>query len=155
MKDVAKTREFKIFVKDVKARIREAQYAALKVVNRELIQLYWDIGKMIVLKQDELGWGKAVVENLANDLQKEFPDVRGFSSQNLWYMRKFYTEYSNSKKLQPLVGEISWSKNIIVFSKCKNEIEREFYMQSTKKFGWSKDVLIHQIDNKTFKKPGK
>ena len=152
MKDVVGTKEFKSFVKDVKARIREAQYTALKAVNKELINLYWDIGKMIVKKQDDLGWGKGVVQSLSNDLQQEFPGVTGFSSQNLWYMRQFYLEYHKNIKLQPLVGEISWTKNMVILSKCKDEVEREFYMVSTMKFGWSKDVLIHQIDNKTYEK---
>ncbi len=152
MKDIECTKEFKNFVKDIKNRILEAQYEALKAVNKELLHLYWGIGKMIVEKQDESGWGKAVVQSLSNDLQKEFPGVAGFSSQNLWYMRQFYVEYCKNAKLQPLVGEISWTKNLVILGKCKNLLEREFYIVSTKKFGWTKDVLIHQIDNKTYEK---
>ena len=93
---------------EVKERIRSAQYAALKAVNKELVGLYWDIGRMIAERQKTEGWGKSVVQQLAADLQTEFPGVRGFSVQNLWYMRQFYLEYHNVPKLQPLVGEISW-----------------------------------------------
>ena len=92
---------------DIKTRIRSAQYEALRAVNRELIVLYWDIGKMIVTRQKKDGWGKSIVESLAQDLQKEFPCMKGFSTQNLWYMRQFYVEYHQNNKLQPLVGEIS------------------------------------------------
>jgi hypothetical protein len=73
-----------------KGRIRAAQYEALKAVNKELIALYWDIGRMIVERQQETSWGKSVVENLAKDLQTEFPGIQGFSARNIWRMRDFY-----------------------------------------------------------------
>ncbi len=138
------------FLANIKDRIREAQHKALRAVNKELIQLYWDIGKMIVEQQSKYGWGKAVVKNLAKDLQKEFPGISGLSPSNLWRMRNFYIAYSSNKKLAPLVREISWSHNIIIFEKCKDNLEREFYIKMTIKFGWSKNVLIHQIENKTY-----
>lgn len=140
------------FVRKIKERIRSAQYDAFKAVNKEHIALYWDIGKMIVDKQEKLGWGKSVVENLSLDLQKEFPGVAGYSVQNLWYMRQFYLEYYFNTKLQPLVGEVSWAKHIIIFSKCKDDLEREFYIRMTRKMGWSKTVLIHQIEIQTYEK---
>src|SRR3990172_4297597 len=139
MKAIIST-EYKIFFKEIKDRIYKAQYDALKAVNKELINLYWDIGKSIVEKQDKLGWGKAVVETLAKDLQKEFPGIQGFSAQNLWRMRQFYKKYAGNEKLSPLVREISWTKNVIIFMQCKNALEREFYIKMTKKFGWTKDV---------------
>ncbi|MFO0795009.1 MAG: PDDEXK nuclease domain-containing protein [Candidatus Brocadiaceae bacterium] len=108
------TAEYKTFFKEIKERIYKAQYDALKSVNKELINLYWDIGKSIVAKQKELGWGKSVVETLAKDLQKEFPGMQGFSSQNLWNMRQFYSSYKDNPKLQPLVGEISWTKDVLI-----------------------------------------
>ena len=137
---------------EVKERIRSAQYAALKAVNKELVGLYWDIGKMIAERQKTEGWGKSVVQQLAADLQAEFPGVRGFSIQNLWYMRQFYLEYHNVPKLQPLVGEISWAKNLVIMARCKDPLEREFYIRMTRKFGWSKNVLIHQIENQSYEK---
>ena len=90
---VVVTAEYKTFLKEIKERIYKAQYDALKAVNKELINLYWDIGRSIVAKQDALGWGKAIVETLAKDLQKEFPGIQGFSSANLWRMRNFYLSY--------------------------------------------------------------
>jgi predicted nuclease of restriction endonuclease-like (RecB) superfamily len=140
------------FLRDVKQRIRSAQYEALKSINKELIRLYWDIGKAIVGRQKKHGWGKSVVETLAQDLQIEFPGMQGFSVQNLWYMRQFYSEYSQNEILQPLVGEISWAKHLIIMGKCKDGLEREFYIRMTRKFGWSKNILAHQIENQNYEK---
>ena len=137
---------------EVKERVRSAQYAALKAVNAELVGLYWDIGRMIVERQGVEGWGKSVVERLSADLRQEFPGVGGFSVQNLWYMRQFYSEYQGNERLQPLVGEIAWAHNLAIMSKCKDPLEREFYIRMTRKFGWSKHVLIHQIDNQSYEK---
>jgi predicted nuclease of restriction endonuclease-like (RecB) superfamily len=144
--------DYETFLAEIKERIRQSQYDALKAVNKELIKLYWDIGKMIVEKQKKYGWGKSIVENLARDLQKEFPGMRGLSSRNLWYMRDFYLTYKDKPKLQPLVAEISWTHNIIIMERCKDDLEREFYIRMSRKFGWSKNVLIHHIENKTYEK---
>jgi predicted nuclease of restriction endonuclease-like (RecB) superfamily len=114
--------------------------------------LYWDIGKKIVEKQDEFGWGKSIVENLSTDLRSSFPGIAGFSSGNLWRMRTFFLRYCGNQKLAPLVREISWAKNIIIMEKCKNDFEKEFYIKMVKKFGWTKDVLINQIENKSYEK---
>jgi predicted nuclease of restriction endonuclease-like (RecB) superfamily len=139
------------FIADIKQKVRQAQYEALKAVNVQLINLYWEIGKSIAEKQSE-NWGKAIVPTLSNELQNEFPGIGGFSTTNLWLMAQFYSEYHAVEFLQPLVGEISWSKHIAILNKCKNNQERQFYILSTKKFGWTKNVLIHQIENKTFEK---
>jgi len=143
---------YREFVTEIKSRIREAQYSALKVVNKELIGLYWDIGKGIIERQEKYSWGKAVVEKLAFDLQKEYPGIQGFSTRNLWNMRNFYFSYRDKIKLQPMVAEISWAKNLAVMEKCKDDQEREFYIRMTRKFGWTKSVLIHQIENKSYEK---
>ena len=143
---------YKELFRDIKQLIHVAQYEALKVVNKELISLYWNIGEMITLRQVGDTWGKSVVERLSKDLQLEFPGIKGFSVQNLWYMRQFYNEYSNDKNLQPLVGEISWTKNIIIISKCKDSQEREFYLRMTRKYGWTKTVLRQKIESQTFEK---
>lgn len=105
--------EYLDFRNEITARIRSAQYEALKVVNKEMIALYWEIGKRITEQQAALGWGKSVVENLSRDIQKEFPGIKGFGVSNMWDMARFYTEYQSNEILQPLVGEISWSKHIV------------------------------------------
>jgi DUF1016 N-terminal domain len=85
--------DYRYFLIEVKQRIRSAQYEALKAVNKELIALYWDIGAMIVFRQQEASWGRSVVEQLAKDLQAEFPGISGFSAANLWRMRLFYETF--------------------------------------------------------------
>ena len=138
------------FLKEVKNQIKNAQYNALKSVNKALIELYWNIGKSIVEKQSELGWGKSIVSNLSTDLQKEFPGVKGLSESNLWRMKNFYSAYFENLKLAPLVREISWTNNIAIFEKCKDDLEREFYIKMCIKNKWSKNVLIHQIELKAY-----
>ncbi len=143
---------YKAFLSYIKDRIYRSQYEALRAVNKELIDLYLDIGSSIYKKQEEFGWGKSIVENIASDLQKEFPGIKGFSSRNIWNMRNFYQFYKANEKLQPLVAEISWTKNLIIMQKCKDNDEQYFYLEMTKKFGWTKNVLIHQIENRSFEK---
>ena len=104
---------------EVKRRVREAQYQALRAVNKEMMALYWDIGHLIAERQTGRTWGKSVVEKLAADLRLEFPGVKGFSVQNLWYMRQLFLAYSGNEKLQPLVGEISWAKNLVIMGRSK------------------------------------
>jgi predicted nuclease of restriction endonuclease-like (RecB) superfamily len=145
-------KEYFSFLSEIKEKITASQYAALKAVNKELISLYWDLGKRIVEQQEKHNWGKSIVETLAKDLQKEYPGIKGFSSANLWRMRNFYLHYRDNEKLAPLVREISWTKNLIILEKCKDNLEREFYIKMTKKFGWSKNILIHQLESKAYER---
>ena len=144
--------DYATLLAEVKERVRAAQYAALKAVNTELIALYWDIGKLIAARQQGASWGKSVVEKLADDLRHEFPGLTVFSARNLWYMRNFYAAYSPSEKLQPLVAEIGWTHNLIILERCKDDLEREYYIRMTRKFGWTKVVLLHQIENQNYEK---
>ncbi len=144
--------DYATFLIEIKSRIRQGQLQALRAVNNGLLTLYWDIGESIHRKQDALGWGKSVVETLARDIQCEFPGQNGFSAANLWLMRQFYVEYRDSPILEPLVREISWAKNVLIMKRCKDLLEREFYLRATARFGWTKAVLQHQIDNKSYEK---
>jgi predicted nuclease of restriction endonuclease-like (RecB) superfamily len=139
-------------VADATARVQSGQLAAFRAVNKELIELYWDLGKMIVERQQRYGWGNSVVEWLAKDLQKTFPRTAGFSKTNLWRIRAFYLAYCQDKFLPPLVGEIGWSHNYVIIEKCKDPNARLFYIHQTKRNGWTKNVLIHQIENQSFEK---
>jgi predicted nuclease of restriction endonuclease-like (RecB) superfamily len=145
----ALNKDYKTFFTEIKEKIYKAQYEAMKQVNKALIKLYWDIGKSIVEKQQIHKWGKSVVEKLAEDLQAEFPGMNGLSSRNVWRMRMFYVEY---EKLPPMVAEISWSHNILIIEKCKEENERKFYIGMSKKYGWTKNVLIHHVEGKSYEK---
>jgi predicted nuclease of restriction endonuclease-like (RecB) superfamily len=93
-----------------------------------------------------------VVERLSADLRTEFGEKSGFSVQNLWYMRKFYREYKDAPNIQPLAGEIAWTKNTLILDRCIEPLQREFYLRATARFGWTRRVLEHQIDNQTYEK---
>jgi predicted nuclease of restriction endonuclease-like (RecB) superfamily len=146
------TPEFITFVAEIKAMIQDAQYQALRSVNRYRIELYWSIGKLIIEKQQQYNWGKKVVESLSFALQMEYPGEPGYSSANLWRMRNFYLAYQASEILAPLVREIGWAHNLHIFEKCKDPLQREFYIRMTQKYGWTKNVLINHIENQTYEK---
>ena len=146
------TNEYALLLAEVKERIRAAQYAAFRAVNKELVALYWDIGRMISERQIAGVHGDAVVEQLASDLRMEFPAVSGFSRRNVFYIREFYLAYRDLPKVQPLVAQIGWTHNLIVLQRCHEPHEREFYIRMTKKFGWTKNVLIHQVENQSYEK---
>ncbi|MCC6123939.1 MAG: DUF1016 family protein [Pirellulales bacterium] len=144
--------DYRSLLTEIKDRIKASQYAALKSVNKALVGLYWDIGRAINERQLAGLHGDAVVKRLANDLQIEFAGVAGFSWRNLFNMRDLYLSYCNKPKLQPLVANVGWTHNLIIIQRCSDPLEREFYLRMTKKFGWSKNVLIHQIENQSYEK---
>lgn len=138
-------KEYIKFLNEIKSRIVTARIQAIRSVNKELINLYWDIGKSIVERQKQFGWGKSVVEQLSRDLTNEYANFEGFSRDNLWRMRMFYLEYKDEQKLAQLVPELPWGHNILIMQKVKNIKEREYYITSSIKFGWSRNVLLNQI----------
>lgn len=148
MAKLSLSREYKQFLATIKEKVYQSQYRAMKQVNKALISLYWEIGQSIVEKQKQNNWGKSVVESLATDLQKEFPGMQGWSVANLWRMRKFYLAYKNDTKLAPLVREIGWSHNVVIFEKIKQPLLRHFYIAMCRHYGWTRNVLDHQIEAK-------
>ena len=144
--------EYESLLDEIKELIYRKQYNTIKAINLETINLYWEIGKEIYRQQQQNGWGKSVVNVLSDELQKEFPGAKGYSAANLWRMRNFYLNYRDSEKLAPLVREISWSNNVVIMEKCKDELEREFYLQMTKRFGWTKRILTNYIESQTYEK---
>jgi predicted nuclease of restriction endonuclease-like (RecB) superfamily len=195
----ANSDEYLRFLNDIKSRIKSARIKAARLVNRELIDLYWNIGKIIVERQEQHGWGKAIVETLSKDIRKEFPGISGYSPDNLWRMRQFYLEYSATQILGQLVPElvqlvkreskttknkflfleqpvpeiqhapgkktevgevkkewvlqvikhlvagIPWGQNLLIMKKVKDIHARLYYIISTARCGWSRDVLLNQI----------
>ena len=109
--------------------IRATRSRVLQSVNAELIDLYWQIGKHISYKVAESDWGKSVVAELANFIAQNEPSARGFSDKNLWRMKQFYETYKDSPKLSALVREISWTNNLAIMSRCKTDVEKEFYLR--------------------------
>ncbi|MBT3194624.1 MAG: DUF1016 domain-containing protein, partial [Verrucomicrobia bacterium] len=108
--------------------------------------------RLIVQRKMAAKHGQAVAEQLATDLRTEFPGVSGFSRRNIFYMKELYVAYADLPKVQPLVAQIAWSHNLVIMQRCKDPVEREFYIRTTRKFGWSKNVLIHQIENQSYEK---
>jgi len=152
---IIKNSEFKTFIEDIKKRIYSAKNRAVLSANRFMIELYFDIGREIVDRQERYGWGKSIVEEMSRELKDEFGERSGYSTQNLWYMRQFYIAYKDYPNLQQLVGEISWSANILIFSKCKNIKEREYYIKKSIEFGWNRNVLMHHIKTDLYNRDNK
>ena len=142
-------------IKNLKQEISKALIRAHLAVNKELIVLYWNIGKLILERQNKEKWGSKVIQNISDDLRKEFPAMKGLSYQNLSYMRQFFAEYNNDQILQQAVGEIPWSHNIIIFSKLKNINQRIWYAQQTIENGWSRNVLSLQIKSNLHERSAK
>ncbi|MCU0376108.1 MAG: PDDEXK nuclease domain-containing protein [Chitinophagaceae bacterium] len=109
-----------------------------------------EIGKEVSEKVKQEKWGKSVVEQLSKDLQTEFPGIRGFSARNIWRMKTFYEVYKPNQFLPPLVAEIGWVQNCLIIERCKNDIQREYYLLKTKQMGWSKADLIDKINKNHF-----
>lgn len=156
MTDLTFSEDYKVFLENIKTTIRTAQVRAALAANETLIRLYWEIGKNIVAKQEALGWGASVVEQLAIDLKREFPDASGYSRTNIFYFQRFYQYYKDaSEKVQQLVVQIPWGHNILIFRKIKDLKAAEFYLLSTIENGWSRNILDLQIDTQLHERQGK
>ena len=143
------------FFEELKERICNAQVRAALAINRELILLYWQIGADILNRQQQQKWGAKVIDNLAADLRKAFPEMKGFSSRNLKYMRSFAETYPDFEFVQEVLAQITWYHNITLIEKVKSPDERLWYARQTIEQGWSRNVLVHQIDSGLYKRQGK
>jgi len=139
---------------DLKGHIRSAQIKAALAVNRELILLYWQIGREILARQQNEGWGSKVIQRLARDLKQEFPDIKGFSRTNLLYMRAFAKAYPDETIVQRYAGQIPWRHNQMLLDKLKTLDERLWYAQKSLENNWSRDVLVMQIESNLFQRQG-
>jgi predicted nuclease of restriction endonuclease-like (RecB) superfamily len=148
---IESSKEYRDWLNQIKSKIHSVQIKAALEVNKSLLSLYWTLGKMIVDKQTESGWGNAVVERLSIDLKKGFPEMKGFSRANLFSIRKWYLFYSvQDKKVQQLVGQIPWGHNILIINKIKDYNKAEFYINATVANNWSRNVLLHQIETNLY-----
>ena len=138
--------------KDVVRLIKEARFNVIKAVNTEMINLYWSIGEHISNKIHKSEWGDGVVMELANYIQKNEPEFKGFSDKNLWRMKQFYESYKDQPKLSPLVRVLSWTNNLIIFSRCSTIEEREFYIKLSVQENYSKRDLERQISASLFER---
>jgi predicted nuclease of restriction endonuclease-like (RecB) superfamily len=139
---------------EIRSKVRAAQVRAALAVNRELVLLYWQIGREILARQGEAGWGAKVVDRLAVDLRREFPEMKGFSSRNLKYMRSFALAYPDEPFVQQPVAQIPWGHNVVLLDKLKDVETRAWYARQTVEHGWSRNVLIHQIESELHARRG-
>ncbi len=147
--------EYSSFLTDIKKRIQSAQIRAVLSVNHELVSLYWHIGSEILVRQEKLGWGAKVIDSVSEDLIRAFPDVKGFSQRNLKYMRAFAEAYRDEAIVQGVLAQISWYHHITLLDKVKEPAQREWYIRKTVENGWSRNVLVHQIESGLFHREGK
>jgi len=137
---------------DIIQLIKQSRTNAIKAVNAELINLYWNIGEHISKKIEQSEWGDSVVTELANFIQTQEPEIKGFSDKNIWRMKQFYETYKDFPKLSTLLREISWSHNLAIFSRCKTVEEREFYLKLAKQENYSFRELERQISASLFER---
>jgi len=173
---ISNDKTYKTWLEKLKERIQSSQIKAAIKVNSELLELYWQLGEEITLKQKESNWGDAIIEQLSKDLTASFPGMKGFSKRNLFYIRQWYLFYKEGFKkvpqlvaqLQPhnanasahqfvpqLVAQIPWGHNREIISKCKDVEEAIFYVQETIGNNWSRAVLVLQIESKLYQRHGK
>lgn len=156
-------KEYENTLADLKNQIRESQLKAAIAINKELVSLYWNIGKTIVEKQEKSGWGTKIIEKLAKDIQRDFPGIEGFSRTNIFRMRAFYAAYQNNppaggqfKDNPPeMLLSIPWRHNSVLVEKLKKHEERVWYAQKIIENGWSRSVLEIMIENSLYKRQGK
>jgi len=141
-------------LQELKERIRESQLRAAVAVNRGLVLLYWHIGQEILGRQDREHWGAKVIDRLAEDLKKSFPEMRGFSPRNLKYMRAFAEAWPEEQFVQVVLAQITWYHNLTLLEKVATESDRIWYAKATIQHGWSRNVLVHQIETQLHKRSG-
>ena len=167
MTKMINTIDYKVWVKDLKLKFRQAQIKAAVKVNSTLLEFYWQLGVDIVEKQKASTWGSGFLKQLSNDLMAEFPDIKGFSLRNIKYIRQWVTFYTDDNAIgqqavaqleSPInqqIFQIPWGHNLAIISKCKNQEEASYYIINTQQHGWSRSVLIHQIESGLWQREGK
>ncbi len=153
------TTEYKEFIQKIKEKARQAQIKASVRVNSTLLEFYWELGADIVEKQKTASWGSGFLKQMSKDLMHEFPDMKGFSKRNLELIRKWYLFYSQdntiTKQVVSQLVKIPWGHNIVIFQKNSDIRKALFYVQKTMEHGWSRSVLVHQIESRLYERSGK
>jgi predicted nuclease of restriction endonuclease-like (RecB) superfamily len=140
---------------DLKTRIHSAQQRATLAVNRELVLLYWQIGRDILARQAAQGWGAKVIERLAQDLRTAFPDMKGFSPPNLKYMRAFAEAWPDTEFVQEVLAQLPWYHQLALLDKLPGQETRRWYVAKAIEHNWSRNVLVMQIETRLLERSGK
>ena len=152
--ELALPTDYPALLGDLKTQIRSAQVRAALSVNRELVLLYWQIGQAILQRQQQAGWGAKVIAQLSRDLASEFPDMKGFSRRNLGYMKAFAQTWTDESFVQQVAAKLPWFHNCVLLDKVKDPQQREWYARATLQHGWSRNILVHQIDSQLHARQG-
>lgn len=143
------------FIDNIKNEIKKQRLSVVLSANASMICLYWNIGKAILNKQAEEGWGSKVIDRISKDINDAFPDMTGFSPRNIKYMRKFAEVWNDYEFMQRTAAQIPWRSNILLMDKLSNQDERVWYAQKTLENGWSRDVLALQVESRLIERSGK
>jgi predicted nuclease of restriction endonuclease-like (RecB) superfamily len=147
--------EYGAYIEDLKARIRAAQLRAGLAATCEMVMLYWSIGRDILDRQEHAGWGAKIIDQMSADLRRAFPTMRGFSSRNLKYMRAFAKAWPEEQIVQDRLAQLTWFHQIALLEKLRTPEERLAYAAATVEHGWSRDILVIQIETGYLKRLGK
>ncbi len=148
-------RDYSAWLSDLKGRIQARQMRAALAVNSELVLLYWEIGTSILEKQKQEGYGTKVIDRLANDLRSTFPEMKGFSPRNLKYMRAFAESWPESEVVQGVLAQLSWYHHVTLLDKLKDRVARTWYAKAAIEYGWSRNILVMQIETRLYEREGK
>jgi len=146
--------DYTLFLEDLKKRVYDSRYRAALQVNKELILLYHHIGLQILEAQAKQGWGAKVIDQLSKDLKSEFPEMKGFSTRNLKYMRKFAEEYPDIEFVQQAVAQLPWGHNVFLMDLVPDKSNRMFYIKNAIEHGWSRNIMVMQIETSLHKRQG-
>lgn len=138
--------DYTTFLEDLKGRVASSRYKAALSVNKELILLYHHMGSEILKSQERHGWGAKVIDQLSRDLQSAFPEMKGFSTRNLKYMRKFSEEYPDPEFVQEVLAQLTWYHNMTLLDKVPDKQNRLFYVKHAIQHGWSRNIMVMQIE---------
>jgi len=152
---ISTSKSYRDLLARLKNQIRTAQVRAAVAVNQELVLLYWRIGKEILTRQRDEGWGTKVIDQLAKDLHRSFPNMQGFSPRNLKYMRALAEAWPKKSIVQQLAAQIPWFHNCVLLDKVKATPERLWYIRQSIEHGWSRNVLVLQIEKRLYRRQGK
>jgi predicted nuclease of restriction endonuclease-like (RecB) superfamily len=149
------SKEYSDFIEQLKSRVATSRYQAARLVNKELIHLYHYIGTEILKNQLEYGWGSKVIDKLSKDLRSEFPNMKGFSAQNLKYMRRLAEEYNIEQISQQLVDQLPWGHTVQLIYTIESSDERKWYISKIIEHGWSRNLLLMHIESNLYQREGK
>jgi predicted nuclease of restriction endonuclease-like (RecB) superfamily len=146
--------EYARFLDELKGRIRAAQVRAALAVNRDMLLLYWQIGRDLLERRRTLHWGAKTIDRLSADLRRAFPDLKGFSRRNLHYMRAFAEAYPDEQFVQQVAAQLPWGHHMRLLDAVTDPLTREWYLRQTIQHGWSRDILVHQVESGLYQRQG-